>query len=130
MFKFTFDTRELWQTMRRIDGFKIEIPQIAGRQIVKQINDLAAISVAPNGNQWVRLSPAYAKKVKRTNATKKVTGAFLASVKNRGMFIAPDEAHVAQGMGLEKLRVSFDVSPSTSEAILDEMLQWWNKIFR
>lgn len=108
----------------RIRGLKKlrgDLPDIASRELVRQVREYAESGVTPNGAAWPQLTEPYAKRkmklVGNRLPNKKVTGAFLASVKNRNGTIAPDAAHLPQGMGLEKKRVSFEASAVTAQNI-------------
>ncbi len=136
MIGFQFDTRELRQTIRRIEGMRIALPKIAGEEIVKQINEYADSGRNPDGSKWQKLSPEYAKRkqvlVGNQKANKLLTGGLRKSitVQARNLLIAPDESHIPQAQGLEKLRKSFDVAQPTSDNIERLFVNWWNNIFR
>lgn len=127
-----FDTRGIERTIRGIKRFRLSVPNIVGDELVAQVVEFAASSRNPDGSTWSPLQKKYAalKQAKYGNQlpNKCASGAFLASVKNRGMIIGPDAAHMAQGRGLEKKRVSFQVSPITVGNIERLLLNAWNNM--
>ena len=128
---FTFDTRELKEAIKGMKVFSFALPQIAAEEINKQVHEYAASGRNPDGSKWKNLSDKYAarkqKLVGNKLANKLLSGNFLLSVKNRGGVIAPDDAHIPQGQGLEKLRISFQVAQPTSDNIERLAVQLWNK---
>lgn len=124
---FSFDTRNLERTTRGLERFIAGVPEIAASEIIRQIREFAAGGKAPDGSNWKPYTPPYANRIHSplTPVTKKRTGAFLASIKNRNMIIAPDAAHLKIAQGLERKRASFEVSPITP----DNVLRLLNKSF-
>lgn len=135
MIKLGFDTREIRQTTRRINGFRTAMPKIAGEEIVKQINEYADSGRNPNQSKWKPLSKEYGNRKQALVGNKKpnkmLTGGLRKSiqVRNRNMLVAPDESHTPQAQGLEKKRISFEVAQPTSDNIERLFVNWWNKIF-
>ena len=127
-----FETRHIEMRIRGLKRFREELPDVVAGELVRQVREYAASGVTPSGQAWPQLTEPYAirkmKLVGNRLPNKKVTGAFLASVKNRNGIIAPDAAHLPQGMGLEKKRVSFEASPVTAQNIERLILKKFNSI--
>ncbi len=114
----TFDTREIEAFIRSLERFEEEVPDIAAGELIRQIREFAESGVNPDGSKWPALTAVY-KKWKLAHggqpvANKRLTGAFLASVKMRDFFISVDSAHAKIAEGLEKKRISFDVAPMSA----------------
>ena len=127
-----FDTRHIEQRIRGLRRLREALPIIAAQELRNQVIEFAASGRAPNGSQWLPLTPEYAKRkmklVGNKNPNKRLTGAFLGSVNYIGGVVKPDAAHLAQGMGLEKKRVSFEASPATAQNIERLILKKYNSI--
>ena len=112
---FRFHTQEIEHYARGFGLFADDVPEVAIGELVRQVRELAESGVDPNGRKWPVLTTAYARKKKAMGLppipNKRVTGAFLASVKGRDGIVAPDAAHEKIGEGLERKRISFQPAP-------------------
>lgn len=128
----SFDTRGIERTIRGIQRFRESMPNIAGDELVAQVRDFAASGRNPDGSAWSPLQKRYAALKQRRYGNslpnKRATGGLLNSIRNRGMIIAPDAAHLKQAQGLEKKRRSFEPSPLIARNIEAIFLREWNKI--
>ncbi len=126
------DVSGIQRALRKVERFRLSMPEIVGDEVARQVVEFAGSSNAPDGSQWKPLTPAYAKRKQKRGfppvANKRVTGGFLLSVKNRQGVVGPDERHTPQAQGLEKKRVSFEASPITAGNVERLLLKEWNAI--